>query len=392
MSPDRSPIELPSGLRAAGVACGIKSSGALDLGLIVAERATPAAAVFTKNRLLGAHVHVCREQLAKSNGRVRAVLVNSGNANCATGERGLDDARSMSAQLAERIGCPPEQVLFLSTGVIGALLPAERITSHLDALLDGLDPLGLESFAQAIMTTDTHPKTTSETVGPRHRVVGAAKGAGMIHPDMATMLAFLLTDAALGEAPADALRAASRRTFQRLTVDGDTSPNDALLLWSTADSSSAAAPELGASLEAAGRTLCRAIASDGEGATRLVTVSVEGARSEDDAALAARAIAVSPLVKTAVHGRDPNWGRILSAAGASGAAVDADRARVWIGDAELFSDGRPHPEHEDAAHRHMLEGAEVVLRIDLASGDAHADAWTCDFSSDYVRINADYRT
>jgi len=467
---DSRPV-LPSGFKASGVHCGIRRKGTrLDLGLIVAGEAFPAAAVYTQNLLTGAHVGVCKESLAKSGGRVRALLVNSGNANCSTGEEGVEDARRIQAACAEIIGCPPDEVLFLSTGVIGARLPVEKILGALPNLCAAASVNGLGDFAQAIMTTDLVPKVRTLSIedksAPPFRVTGIAKGSGMIHPNMATMFGFLLTDApapvGTDAATRDAmlraeLRELSAKSFHRLSVDGDTSPNDTVILWcagsSTAGTSSgstaihasrvpsvsAPASSLPGSASSApssaalsttssatksktaaktalltpvraspsasetpsllhralldvSRELCRVIAADGEGATRLVTVQVRGAPSEDAAAIVGRTIATSPLTKTAVHGRDPNWGRILAAAGRSGVAFDVEKARVWIGEADVYSNGKPHPENEPAAHLHLLNNHEVILGIDLTAGDAEADAWTCDFSADYVRINADYRS
>jgi glutamate N-acetyltransferase/amino-acid N-acetyltransferase len=408
---DSRPV-LPRGFQAAGIHCGIRArKQKLDLGLLLAEQAFPAAALFTRNALLGAHVVVCRESLERSGGRVRAVLVNSGNANCSTGVEGIEDNRRVQRALAELLGCPPEQVLFMSTGVIGARLPVERILEALPMLLSSAHEKGLGDYAQAIMTTDLVPKVRTQLVedhgGEPFRVTGVAKGSGMIHPNMATMLGYLLTDGPLhGSGPGghDAralLVETANRSFHRLTVDGDTSPNDTVLLWSShptpkrgaaANGTSRGAESLARSVVEVSQELCRAIAADGEGATRLVTVKVEGAPSEEAATTVARTIATSPLTKTAVHGRDPNWGRILAAAGRSGVPFDPDLARVWIGDADVYSGGKPHPENEREAHLHLLNHHEVILGIDLAAGPASAEAWTCDFSADYVRINADYRS
>ncbi|MBK7643398.1 MAG: bifunctional glutamate N-acetyltransferase/amino-acid acetyltransferase ArgJ [Planctomycetes bacterium] len=405
---DARPV-LPAGFRASAVHCGIRvRKSKLDLGLIVADRAYPAAALFTSNQLLGAHVVVGRESLAKSGGKVRALLVNSGNANCSTGEEGIEDNRVVQRALAELVGCAPEEVLFMSTGVIGARLPGERILEALPGLVNLANERGLGDFATAIMTTDLVPKVRTLAVedkaGPPFRVTGVAKGSGMIHPNMATMLAYVLTDGPADDHPREMLKRIADRSFHRLTVDGDTSPNDTFLLWSSQHAEAATHPKSRASwsdshddvLEHAvlevSQELCRCIAADGEGATRLVTVQVHGAPGEREAAEVARTIATSPLTKTAVHGRDPNWGRILAAAGRSGIRFDPNQARVWIGEADVFSSGRPHPENEPAAHLHLLNNHEVVLGIDLGVGSARAEAWTCDFSADYVRINADYRS
>ncbi len=392
-----SPPPLPQGFRAAAVPCGIRrKAGRLDLGLIVAERALPAAALFTKNQLLGSHVVVCRDHLQASGGLVRALLVNSGNANCSTGGEGIEDNVCIAGALAELVGCPPEQVLYLSTGVIGARLPVETILASLPELVARPDARGVDAFSHAIMTTDLVPKVTaveSKTpAGAICRSVGIAKGAGMIHPDMATMLGFLLTDSTLPPEPRELLARVADRSFHRLSIDGDTSPNDTVILWGSGAAGGRAIGALESDLCLVAQDLCRRIAVDGEGATRLVTIDVQGAPSEEAAVRVGRTIATSPLTKTAVHGRDPNWGRILAAAGRAGVAFDAERTRVWIGPATVYEQGRPQPQNENAAHLHMLNEKEVVLGIDLAAGDASAEVWTCDFSADYVRINADYRS
>ena len=384
------PVVLPRGFRAAAVHCGLrKNPDHPDLGLLLADEARPAAAIYTQNRLLGAHIHVCRDHLRKSGGMVRAVLVNARNANCATGQQGIDDARSVCAQLAERIGCPVEEVLMCSTGPIGAPLPKDKITARLDALLQGVSAGGAADFARAIMTTDTFPKALSTTFGDA-RATGFAKGAGMIHPNMATMLAFMLADAAPGPGLEPLLRVAADRSFHRVTIDGDTSPNDTLILW--AGGAHCAAAPFEQAITGLGQQLARSIAKDGEGASRLITVEVRGAADEAEANLVGRTIATSPLVKTAIAGLDPNWGRILSAAGRCGVPFDAEKARVWVGPAEVYCHGVPYPEREQLAHQHLVEHKEVVLGVDLGRGEAQADIWTCDLTKDYVQINADYRT
>jgi len=394
------PVALPAGFRASAVHCGLrKQQDHPDLGLLLAASAQPAAALFTQNRLVGAHVHVCREHLQQSGGLVRAVVVNARNANCATGQQGIADARDVCRALAERLGCPTEQVLMCSTGPIGAPLPKAKILAQLDALLERASDRGAADFARAIMTTDTFPKATTATFAAgagKARATGFAKGAGMMHPDMATMLAFVLADAAPfrvqdnGRDLIALLRAAADRSFHRVTVDGDTSPNDTLLLW--AGGGTCEREPFERAITEAGQQLARAIARDGEGATRLMTVQVRSAHSESEAALVGRTIATSPLVKTAVAGRDPNWGRILSAAGRCGVPFDAEQARVWIGPAEVYVRGVPHPDREAEAHRHLVEQQEIVLGVDLARGTAQADVWSCDLTKDYVQINADYRS
>jgi glutamate N-acetyltransferase/amino-acid N-acetyltransferase len=385
-------VPLPRGFRAAGLHCGLKKNQQFDLGLLLADRPVAGAAIYTQNQLSGAHIHVCREHLARSGGLVRAVLVNARNANCATGQQGIDDARRCCQELARRLQCPAEQVLMCSTGPIGAPLPTERILGHLDPLLARASHDGAMDFARAIMTTDTYPKALHRAA-TGGSATGFAKGSGMIHPNMATMLGFLLTDGHSADAAATQamLRRVADRSFHRVTVDGDTSPNDTLLLLA-AGQTAPAPTALESTLTELGQQLARTIAADGEGATRLMTIEVRGARTEAEATLVGRIIATSPLVKTAVAGRDPNWGRILSAAGRAGITFPAERARVWVGPADVYSGGKPHPENEPEAHRHLVDETLVVLGVDLAVGTASADVWTCDFTKDYVQINADYRS
>lgn len=388
------PIALPPGFRAGAVHCGLRKDPThADLALLVADRALPAAAIFTQNRLVGAHVHLCREHLQQSGGQVRAIVVNARNANCATGQQGIADARAVCAELARRLHCPPQQVLMCSTGPIGAPLPKDKILGKLDALVAAASPDGAAAFARAIMTTDTFPKARTATfvaAGGSARATGFAKGAGMIHPDMATMLAFTVADAAPAAPLLPLLPAIADRSFHRVTVDGDTSPNDTWILW--AGGRDAAAVAFESAVTAVAQDLARSIARDGEGMTRLITIEVRGAADEHEATRVGRTIATSPLVKTAVAGRDPNWGRILSAAGRAGVPFDAERARVWVGAAEVYRHGVPHPEREPEAHRHLIDQQEVVLGVDLGRGTATADIWTCDLTKDYVQINADYRS
>ncbi|MCC7396260.1 MAG: bifunctional glutamate N-acetyltransferase/amino-acid acetyltransferase ArgJ [Planctomycetes bacterium] len=383
-------IPLPAGFRAAGLHCGLKKNQHFDLVLLLADQAVAASAIFTRNELLGAHIPVCRDHLEKSGGRVRAVLVNARNANCATGQRGIEDARICCAELATRLRCPVEQVLMASTGPIGAPLPRQRIVDHLDNLLARASRDGGMDFARAIMTTDTYAKAVHTTVGAGG-VTGFAKGSGMIHPNMATMLGFLLTDGGLTPADSGLLQRVADASFHRVTVDGDTSPNDSLFLLASG-SRPIGLGKVEQGLLETGQQLARTIAADGEGATRLVTVQVRGARDEAEATHVGRIIATSPLVKTAVAGRDPNWGRILSAAGRAGVTFPAELARVWVGAADVYSGGLPHPENEPAAHQHLANDTCIVLGIDLAVGKAAADVWTCDLTKDYVQINADYRS
>ncbi len=379
---------LPDGFVAAGLACGIKKNDLPDLGLVVADQAYPAQALFTQNHLLGAHVTLCREHLQRSANMVRAVLVNSGNANCATGAKGMQDARQVCAALAEELDCPVEQILFMSTGVIGAPLPVEKILRALPALAASLSSTEITAFARAIMTTDTHPKLVNKKDGAQH-CLGVAKGAGMVHPNMATMLAFLFSNGS-GESKLGEL---ADRSFHCLSVDNDTSPNDTLLLWSSqANSGQTNSDRDQKLLSQVSQDLCKLIARDGEGASRLVTIQIEGAKTAAQARQAGRQIATSMLVKTAITGRDPNWGRILSAAATAGVEIDAQAARVWIGDWDMYADGQPQLHNEAAASQYMQQQEELILGVDLAAGKQHAQVWTCDLTADYVRINADYRT
>jgi glutamate N-acetyltransferase/amino-acid N-acetyltransferase len=317
------------------------------------------------------------------------VLVNARNANCATGEQGIADARHCCRELAQRLGCPEEQVLMLSTGPIGAPLPKDKIVASLDALLGSASADGAMAFARAIMTTDTYPKALAAELHGL-RATCFAKGSGMIHPNMATMLGFLVTDAtvAAGATADRLLRQVADRSFHRVTVDGDTSPNDTFVLLASGVGRGDAA----ALTTPLAQRLAQQIAADGEGATRMITIEIRGARDEHEAAHVGRVVATSPLVKTAVAGIDPNWGRILSAAGRAGVPFDAERARVWVGAADVYSGGKPHPENEPQAHRHLAEDTLITLGVDLAVGAASADVWTCDFTKDYVQINADYRS
>ncbi|MHC4516846.1 MAG: bifunctional glutamate N-acetyltransferase/amino-acid acetyltransferase ArgJ [Planctomycetota bacterium] len=398
-------VSLPEGFQASAVHAGLQPDGALDLGLIVADAACRATAVFTQNLLRGAHIPVCHDHLRQSNNMVRAVLVNAGNANCATGAAGEEDARTICRSLAEILDCPEEQVLFMSTGVIGKRLPVAKIQGALPALKDELAADGLDDFATAILTTDTRTKTATAAAtaedGKTVQVTGIAKGSGMVHPDLATMLAFLITDGHSTRNLNMTLRNVVDDSFHCMTVDGDTSPNDTVLLWSTErhwvrpvrDAQGLErSDDLDDALLHVAQDLSRQIAADGEGATRLVTVQVRGALSAEDAAHVGRFIATSALVKTAIHGGDPNWGRILSAACTAGVNLQFENLRVWIGESELYADGKPHPENEAAASQHLKNDKEVTVGVDLGAGPYDADVWTCDLSADYVGINAHYRT
>jgi glutamate N-acetyltransferase / amino-acid N-acetyltransferase len=392
-------VSAPAGFRAAGVACGIKKAG-LDLALIVTDKAASAAAVFTTNKAQAAPVLVSKARLAASGGRARAVVINSGCANACTGPEGLVVADAMADETARRLSVDPSQVLVASTGVIGVALDRDRVTAGIARALTALATDGGPSAARAIMTTDPFPKEAAvEAMTPlgTFRVGGIAKGSGMIEPLMATMLAVVTTDAEIE--PALLQRALARVTdvtFNAITVDGECSTNDCVFALANGASRVAIGEgELDVFIGAMRRvceTLAMGIVRGGEGATKLVTVEVTGASSDGEAKLAARAIANSPLVKTAIHGADPNWGRLVAVAGRAQVDFDLDRARVQIGDVELFAGGRPFDERAPDASRH-LQGNEVVVRVDLGTGGhGAARMWTCDLSAEYVRINAEYRT
>jgi glutamate N-acetyltransferase/amino-acid N-acetyltransferase len=394
-------VTTPRGFRAAGVSCGIKkTAGALDLAIVAADAAVPAAAVFTTNKARAAPILVSRRHLERSGGRARAIVVNSGCANACTGVAGLAHAERMARDTADALGCAPDEILVASTGVIGVPLPIDRVTNGIRAAAHALATGDGEAATRAIMTTDPFPKSCAAVVnGPNGPITvgGMAKGSGMIEPRMATMLGFLTTDAHVDpDVLAEALRHVVNETFNAITVDGECSTNDCVVAMASGASgvrvTRADDPTLHAALGAVAGHLAREIVRGGEGATKLVTVQVIGAATHDDAWLAARTIANSPLVKTAIHGGDPNWGRLIAAAGRSGAAFTLDRASVSIGDVALFVHGVPFDDRADQAAAY-LTGTEIVVTIDLGTDGTHAATmWTCDFSAEYVRINAEYRT
>jgi glutamate N-acetyltransferase/amino-acid N-acetyltransferase len=392
-------VTAASGFMAVGVGCGVRDAGRRDLGLLFSEPPCETAAVFTSNAVWGAPLVVTREAI--ENGGVRAVVANSGNANAATGERGIEDARAMQALAAETLGIKAEEVAVASTGVIGVHLPMDRISSCISAASGELGEGG-EGFAESILTTDTRTKEAVARVEIGGRTVtvgGTAKGSGMIHPNMGTMLAFLTTDAAVEKSCLqETLSRVTNRTFNRVTVDGDTSPSDMALLMANGAAGNEPltldSPDYPAFVEAVenvARTLAREIARDGEGATRLVEVAVEGAASEESAAALAKSVVGSNLVKTAVFGQDANWGRVLTAMGYSGEAFDPDGVELWFGSIKVFSGGEPVP-HEEAEANATLAAGEVKITVRLSEGNDSATAWGCDLSYEYVRINGSYRT
>ena len=399
-------VTAPKGFRAAGVSCGIKkrnpaNPAPLDLALITTERAVSAAAVFTTNKAVAAPVVVSRDHLSRSGGLAAAVVVNAGCANACTGDAGMEVAKQMAAAAASAAGCKDDQVLVASTGVIGVPLSIEKVRAGVTAAASALSEDGSDAAMRAIMTTDPFPKGKAVSVqtadGRSFAVGGIAKGSGMIEPRMATMLGFLTTDAAV--APAVLQAALSRvcdETFNAITVDGECSTNDCVFLLASGASGVAIDrdddPALMEGLRAVAGYLAREIVRGGEGATKLVTVQITGAATRGDAWLAARTIANSPLVKTALNGGDPNWGRLIAAAGRSGAAFSLEKASVAIGPVQMFVAGVPHDERADEAAE-VMKAKEITVAVDLGTGGSHAaKMWTCDFSADYVRINAEYRT
>ena len=392
-------ITAPKGFRAAGVFCGIKAKG-LDFALIASNGPASAAGVFTTNRAQAAPIVVSRRNLSAARGRAVAIAVNSGCANACTGGEGLQHAEAMAAQTAAALGCTPEEVLVASTGVIGVKLDMAKIARGIGSARAALSAEGGSDAARAIMTTDPFPKQASAEVmagGGTFRVGGIAKGSGMIEPNMATMLGFVTTDAAAApELLQRALKAAVDDTFNAITVDGECSTNDCVFVLANGASGVRLGDPDYDVLVRALRVVCEPLAigivRGGEGATKLVTVRVTGAASNVDARRAARAIANSPLVKTAIHGGDPNWGRLVAVAGRSGSEFVLDRAAVRIGPIELFSDGAPHDERAPDAAEYLKQPA-IVVDVNLGTGgNGAAQMWTCDLSAEYVRINAEYRT
>jgi glutamate N-acetyltransferase/amino-acid N-acetyltransferase len=393
-------VTAPQGFVTAGVCAGIKRNGGLDLAIVASTVPASAAGVFTTNQATAAPVLVSREHLETTAGRARAVVVNSGCANACTGPAGMEVARLMCAETARALGCDAEDVLVASTGVIGVQLDQRVVTAGIIDAAPQLDAGHNARAAAAIMTTDPFPKECAVTVdidGGRVTIGGMAKGSGMIEPRLATMLGFLTTDAAVEPRLLQrALVEACDDTFNAITVDGECSTNDSVFLLANGASGvvigRAGYPAFVRALRAVCLELALGIVRGGEGATKLVTVSVTGAATDEDARRTARAIANSPLVKTAIHGGDPNWGRLVAVAGRSGARFELAGARVLVGDVVLFEDGRPFDERASLAAEH-LNGNDVNVTVDLGTGGPHeARVFTCDLSAEYVRINAEYRT
>jgi glutamate N-acetyltransferase/amino-acid N-acetyltransferase len=398
-------VTAPNGFLAAGITAGLKASGNPDLSLLLAPEGAVCAGTFTTSLVRAACVDLCAERLAASGGHARAVLTNSGQANACTGDRGLIDSLRATQAAADRLGLAADEVLICSTGVIGVPIPMDTLLAGLDPLAEALSSEGGAAAARAILTTDLVDKQIAleaELGGRTVRIGGMAKGSGMIHPNMATMLGYLTCDAGV---PADVWQGmvtrAVDRSFNAITVDGDTSTNDTFLAFAAGEPLN---PELYDALEAGltavSQHLAQAIARDGEGATCLIEVRVEGAADDAGARAIARTICGSSLVKCAVHGRDPNWGRIVAAAGRAGVPFDPEAVALWLGPHQLMASGQPLAFDRSAASAYLRERAAgtylnddtVLIRLVVGDGPGGGLAWGCDLSDQYVRINADYTT
>jgi len=403
-APDPASLLPIPGVELGVAAAGIKNPGRRDMLVMTLSPEAEVVGVFTQNRFCAAPVTVCKEHLQNEAG-IRALLVNTGNANAGTGEEGLRRARATCAALADKLNLKPEQVLPFSTGVILEPLPHDKIIAALPAALADLKPTNWAAAAAAIMTTDIVAKAASRRAslnGVEFSVTGIAKGSGMIHPNMATMLSFVATDAPVSrEALAAMLRFAVNQSFNRITVDGDTSTNDSCLLIATGGTPAPMIQDAGdarfASLQAVVSEvmiqLAQAIVRDGEGATKFIEVRVEGGKDEAECKRVAYAIARSPLVKTAFFASDPNLGRILAAIGYAGIAdLDVERIRLWLGNVLVAENGGRAASYQETEGARVMAAPEIAVRVDLARGNTVATVWTCDFSYDYVKINAEYRT
>ncbi|MDR3623076.1 MAG: bifunctional glutamate N-acetyltransferase/amino-acid acetyltransferase ArgJ [Paludisphaera borealis] len=395
------PIVVPRGFRASAVKAGVKPSGGLDLAFLAADGPCAAAGTFTTNRVCAAPVRWCRENLPADD--VRAIVVNAGNANAATGAQGEASVRQTAERAAALLGCEARQVLVASTGVIGHQLPMDRIEAGLVAAAPGLsaDPESFRTAAQAILTTDTRTKIVSLQHGEgagAYSLLGIAKGAAMIGPRMATMLAFLLTDAPVW--PNDLqpiLSEAVEESFNCVSVEGHTSTNDTVLLLASGAASNDILrgddlKPFADMVRSACRTLAQEMADDGEGATHFITIDVEGAADRDEARNLARAVADSPLVKTAIHGADPNWGRIVSAAGYAGVPFEETELSLWINGVSVYALGTPTTFDASALSANIRANRDVHLRLLFSRGDASIRFWTCDLTAEYIRLNAEYTT
>ena len=398
-------ITSPAGFLAAGISAGLKPSGKKDLALLYVPEGSCCSGTFTQSVSRAYCVDLCKDRLKASKGKIRAVLINSGQANACTGSRGKIDSEFITHELAQRLGLSNEEVLICSTGVIGEPIPVEIVSSHLDHLIKSLDKNAYHDAANAILTTDLQVKQIAYQAvlgGRRVCIGGMAKGSGMIHPSMATMLSYMTCDVGIDIALwSDMIKRVAQSSFNAITVDGDTSTNDTFLAFSSgAELDSKYLSTLEEGLHLTAQYLAKAIARDGEGANCLLEIKVEGASSDLDARAIARTVASSSLVKTAVHGSDPNWGRIIAALGRAGSSFNLNNVKLWIGPYKLFSDGRPLDFDRQIVSKFMqsrLKGKYLVddiisIRLILGEGNYSATAWGCDLSDQYVRINADYTT
>ena len=404
---DISPLLMPKGFRFGATKAGLKASGRTDFALIVADEAASAAAMFTANKVSAAPLAIDKEHLRATGGKVRVVAINAGNANCAAGQAGIDAARATCAAAAKVFGCAPEEVFPSSTGIIGVPLPVEKLIAVLPALAEGIGSESdhFQQLAQAILTTDLVEKTAFarlERDGKEVRIAAVCKGSGMIHPQVvqsvphATMLVYVLTDAGVEPAVLDGyLRGAVDVSFNRISVDGDTSTNDTVLLLASGASGAKIAAgdaEFEAALKQVCTSLAKQIVADGEGVTHVVELRIDGAVTDADALRAAKAIAHSPLIKTAWAGCDPNWGRLMAAIGYSGAEIDPEKIDIWFGDLRICRNGGRAEEFDETAAHEYLKQNEFVISIQLNQGAGKCVFWTTDLTKEYISINADYST
>jgi len=392
-------LPVVDGVRLATAAAAIRYSGRTDVMLAELVPGTVIAGVFTKSATRSANVLDCQAKLARPDSGGAAILVNSGNSNAFTGGRGMESVTALAAGVADTLGLSPDRVYTASTGVIGEPLPHDRILRKLNELKDGLSENGLPDAARAIMTTDTYPKAAAATVeigGHPVRIAGIAKGSGMIQPDMATMLSYVFTDAAVAQGDLQAmLTRQADRSFNSITVDSDTSTSDTLMVAATGASGVRVTQETPAFEAALGRVLldlAQQVVRDGEGATKFVEIAVTGAADSSDAKMAALAVANSPLVKTAIAGEDPNWGRIVMAIGKSGAAADRDRLAIRFGDIQVAEHGWVAPSYREEDGASYMKRSELQISVDLGLAGGSATVWTCDLTHQYIQINADYRS
>ncbi|WP_114651748.1 bifunctional glutamate N-acetyltransferase/amino-acid acetyltransferase ArgJ [Polynucleobacter necessarius] len=404
--PQKDQLKPVKGFQMGTAEAGIKKANRKDLLVMTLVPGSQVAGVFTLNRFCAAPVQVCKEHLAldSAKGEIRALVVNTGNANAGTGERGMKDALSTCAELAKELKLNPEQILPFSTGVILEPLPIDRLISGLPRAVANLGEDHWLDAAETIMTTDTQPKAASMTVDTPSGLVtitGICKGAGMIHPNMATMLGFIATDAGFAQGLLNQLtREIVDLSFNAITIDGDTSTNDSFIIMATGQSSvqiqSVAEPSYAlvrAALIDLARKLAQMIVRDGEGATKFITIDVQGGKMEEECRLVAEAVAHSPLVKTAFFASDPNLGRILAAIGCAGITdLDVNQVQMWLGDVWVAKNGGRHPDYQEADGQRVMQAPEITVKIDLGRGSAQQTMWTCDLSHDYVSINADYRS